>query len=433
MDRRRFLQLSALTAGSAVLTACGSNSESTQKAITVWSWQGPAAMMKELVPAFQQANPGITVDVQDIGNPAIWDKITTGMAAGGQGLGDVLHIGVDYLPAYVEKFPDGLADLVPLGADKHKAKFAQGMWETVSRNGKVYALPWEANSAGFYYRADLFEQAGVDVEALENWDQVIEAGIKLKAKTGVQLFGIDKAATQADSANVFQFLMQLQDSFYFDMQGNVTLDTPQAVTAMTIIKKLNDAGLVADMGGGWNTMISLIKKGAVAVQPMPTWFGGIIEESAPDQKGKWKVRLPPAVTPGGKVSATVNSTHLAVAGTSKNKEAAYAFAEFVLTRPENQVKIYKGKGIAPALMSAYDDPIFHEPSAFFSGQKKGEVFLEALKQPSYVTNYTADYARALKAVDDAQGKVLLKGADPAAALKEAADLVAQQTGRKVLR
>lgn len=443
LDRRRFLQLSALAAGGAALSACGSGGGGATPAtvgptgtaakgsITVWSWQGPAAMMKELVPDFQKQYPGIKVDVQDIGNPAIWDKITAGMAAGGQGLGDVLHIGVDYLPAYIEKFPGGLADLVPLGADRHKGEFALGMWETVSRDGKVYALPWEANSAGFYYRADLFDKAGIDGEALQTWDEVIEAGIELKRKTGVQLLGIDKAATQADSANLFQTLMQLQDSFYFDIQGNITLDTPQALAALTIVKKLNDAGLVADMGGGWNTMISSIKKGSVAVQAMPTWFGGIIEETVPAEKGKWKVRLPPAVTQGGKVSATVNSTHLAVAGTSKYREAAYAFAEFVLTRPENQVRIYKGKGIAPALMSAYDDPIFHESSAFFSGQKKGEIFLNALKQPSYVTNYTADYPRALKVVDDAQSKVLLKGADPAAVLKEAADLLAQQTGRKV--
>ncbi|MFI6290239.1 ABC transporter substrate-binding protein [Nonomuraea sp. NPDC050790] len=444
MDRRRFLQLSALAAGGTLLSACGGGG-SAQPAkvgptgtaatgeITVWSWQGPAAMMKELVPAFTRQFPGIKVDVQDIGNPAIWDKITTGLAAGGQGLGDVLHIGVDYLPAYIEKFPDGLADLVPLGADKHKGSFAQGMWETVSRGGKVYALPWEANSAGFYYRADLFEKAGVDVEAIATWDELIEAGSTLKQKTGAQLLGIDKAATQADSANLFQALMQLQDAFYFDMQGNVTLDSPAGVTALTIIKKLNDAGLVADYGGGWEAMIGSIKKGSVAVQPMPTWFGGIIEETVPAEKGKWKVRLPPAVTQGGKTSAIVNSTHLAVTGTSKHREAAYAFAEFVLTRPESQVAIYKGKGIAPALMSAYDDPIFHEASPFFSGQKKGEIFFESLKQPSYVTNYSADYPRALKAVTDAQTRVLLKGADPAAVLKEAADLIAGQTGRKVLR
>lgn len=103
----------------------------------------------------------------------------------------------------------------------------------------------------------------------------------------------------------------------------------------------------------------------------------------------------------------VNSTHLAVAGSSKHQAAAWSFVEFVLTRPSSQVQIYKGKGIAPALMQAYDDAVFHEPSPFFSGQKKGEVFLDALKAPSSAFNYTADYARALKLVTDAQSKVLL--------------------------
>ena len=46
-------------------------------------------------------------------------------------------------------------------------------------------------------------------------------------------------------------------------------------------------------------------------------------------------------------------------------------------------------------------------------------------------NYTSDYARALKAYVDAQTRVVLKGADPKTALDEAANQVAQQTGRKL--
>lgn len=436
----------AAGAGLTGLTACsgtggtgdtgqgGSAGEKDKGKIAVWSWQGPAAEMKALVPEFNKKYPGIEVTVEDIGNPAIWDKITTGLAAGGQGLADVLHIGVDYLPGYVEKFPGGLADLGPLGANAHRDAFAQGMWQTVSPDGKrVNALPWEANSAGFYYRADLFEKAGVDAGALQTWEETIEAGKEIKAKTGAHLLGIDKPASQADAANFFQMLLQLQGAFYFSLSGDITLDSPEAVKAMTLIKTMNDAGLVSDLAGGWNALMSSLKQGTAAVLPMPTWFGGIIQEQVPEEAGKWKVRLPPAVRRGGSTAATVNSTHLAVAGSSKHQAAAWSFVEFVLTRPASQVQIYKGKGIAPALMAAYDDAVFHEPSAFFSGQKKGEVFLEALKAPSSAFNYTADYARALKLVTDAQSKVLLTGADPAKVLKDAADQLAQQTGRKVSR
>ncbi|WP_330328822.1 sugar ABC transporter substrate-binding protein [Streptomyces sp. NBC_00536] len=449
LERRRVLRMGgAIAAGAGLtgLTACsgtggtgatgqgGSAGEQDKGRISVWSWQGPAAEMKALVPEFNKKYPGIEVTVEDIGNPAIWDKITTGLAAGGQGLADVLHIGVDYLPGYVEKFPGGLADLGPLGAGAHRNAFAPGMWQTVSPDGKrVNALPWEANSAGFYYRADLFEKAGVDAGALQTWEETIEAGKAIKAKTGAHLLGIDKPASQADAANFFQMLLQLQGAFYFSLSGDITLDSPEAVKALTLIKTMNDAGLVSDLAGGWNTLMSSLKQGTAAVLPMPTWFGGIIQEQVPEEAGKWKVRLPPAVRRGGSTAATVNSTHLAVAGSSKHQAAAWSFVEFVLTRPASQVQIYKGKGIAPALMAAYDDAVFHEPSPFFSGQKKGEVFLEALKAPSSAFNYTADYARALKLVTDAQSKVLLGGADPAKVLKEAADQLARQTGRKVSR
>ncbi|MFI6582849.1 ABC transporter substrate-binding protein [Embleya sp. NPDC050493] len=446
VSRRKVLGIGgALAAGVGLtgLTACsgtgtagagsGSAGDGEKGGITVWSWQGPAAELKALVPDFNKRYPDIKVNVQDIGNPAIWNKITTAMAAGGAGLADVLHIGVDYLPGYVEKFPDGLADLGKLGAANYKDSFAQGMWQTVAPKGdRVSALPWEANSAGFYYRADVFEESGVDAAALETWDDALEAGKKIKQKTGKYLLGIDKPASQPDAANFFQMLLQLQGAFYFNLGGDITLTSPAAVKAMTIIKELNDAGLVSDLSGGWNALISSIKKGTAAVLPWPTWFGGIIEETVPAEAGKWGVRLPPAVTRGGTNATTVNSTHLAIAGSSKHQAAAWKFVEFVLTRPESQVQIYKGKGIAPALMRAYDDVVFHTPSQFFSGQKKGEIFLEALKTPAPAFNYSADYARALKVVADAQTKVLLKGADPASALQKAAEQLAEQTGRKVL-
>ncbi|MFJ6011395.1 ABC transporter substrate-binding protein [Streptomyces sp. NPDC092952] len=441
--RRRAMGLGAglaVGAGLGALTACSSRAaageigDPTKGAIKVWSWAGPAAEMRALVPEFTRLNPGIGVEVQDIGNPAIWDKITTSMAANGAGIADVLHIGVDYLPAYTARFPGQLADLRTLGADKYRTAFAEGLWRTVSMDGsRVDALPWEANSGGFYYRRDVFEDAGVDADALGTWDDVVEAGLRIKKKTGKYLLGIDKPASQPDSANLFQMLLQLQGTMYFDLDGAIMVDSPEAVRAMTLIKRMNDAGLVSDISGGWNALISSIKSGTAAVLPWPTWFGGVIEESVPDQAGLWGVRLPPAVRRGGTNAATVNSTHLAVSGTSRHQGAAWKFVEYVLTRPRVQVRIYRNKGIAPALMAAYEDPVFHQPSAFFGGQRKGEVFLEALKAGSPAFNYTSDYARALKAVTDAQTRVLLKGADPATELRRAADQLAAQTAREVAR
>lgn len=437
LTRRRFLQALGATAA-AGLTACGNADEQTDSAagppsgsITVWSWHNPAAALTALVPEFRKQYPNVEVKVEDIGNPAIWDKITVAMAAGGQGLADVLHIGVDYLPNYIEKFPNGLADLAKLGANDHKNSFVASIWQTVSRGEKVYALPWEANASGFFYRADLFSQAGVDATALKTWDGVVEAGKQIKARTGIVSIAINKSASRADSANLFQLLLQLQDAFYFDIEGKIMLGSPQAVTALSIIKKFNDAGLIHDVSGSATAYDDALKAGLIAIAPDPAWYGGYLKSLAPDQTGKWKLGAMPPVTAGGLTAAIVNSTHLCVAGTSKNKRAAYTFAEFAMARPTSQVDIYRSTGVFPALLKAYDDPIFHEADPYFGGQRYAEVFIEELNARSAPTNYTSDYARALKLVDDAQTEVLLEGADPATVLRDAAKQLAKQTGRKL--
>jgi lactose/L-arabinose transport system substrate-binding protein len=440
-SRREFLAAAGAGAGLLALGVdCGGGSSGNaasggggtpKGAITVWTWTGPSPGLRAVLPDFNKQYPQVSVTVQDVGNPAIWDKITTAMAAGGQGLADVLHIGIDYLPSYLEKFPHGLANLSALGADRYRDAFAGGLWGTVTKGGKVYALPWEANAAGFYYRKDFFDKAGVKPETATTWDQMIDLGTAVKKATGAYLIGINKSATQADSANFFQMLLQLQGTFYFDAAGNITLSGQPAVTAMTIIKRLNDAGLVADVSGGTPIVTASFKSGQVAVAPNPGWWVGWAKKNLPEQTGDWQVMLPPAVKQGGSRAAIVNSSNLAVAGTSPNKDAAWAFVEFALTRAHSQITAYNESGLYPALLAAHEDPVFSAPDTYFGGQKVDQVFDQELKDNRSASNYSADYARALKLVDDAQTQVLLRGADPKAVLESAAQQLANQTGRKI--
>ncbi|MEU0571366.1 sugar ABC transporter substrate-binding protein [Nonomuraea sp. NPDC005983] len=431
MNRRSLLSLAVTGALALGAAACGGSGPAAQAGpvkITVWSWKPASAGLAAVAKDFEQAHPNIKVTVQDIGNPAIWDKITIGMAAGGKGLADVMHIGVDYLPGYLEKFPGGLADLRKFGADKHKDAFAKGLWPTVTgKDGGVYAMPWEVNPQGFFYRSDIFDKAGVDPASIKTWDDAIEAGKKIKEKTGAYLIGLKASVVDMD---FFQALLQQQGAFYFDGQGNVTLNAAPAVQAMSLIKKMNDAGIVADISGE-GTWKQLVSAGKLAVLPWPAWAVSYLEEDRADQKGKWRVMQPPAVTQGGKRAAIVNATYLSVSGTSPHPQEAYTFVEYALTRPEAINKAFREGGVFPALTAAYADPMFTKPSDFYGGQPALKTFVDSLTEGADATYYSGDYARALKIASDAQTKVLLKGADPAAALTEAAQQLAQQTGRKL--
>ncbi|MGW4898676.1 extracellular solute-binding protein [Kitasatospora sp. NPDC004240] len=441
ISRRSLLRMSgaslvALAAGSA-LSACGNDGsaasgggDAATGTVTVWSWATAAQALRGVVPAFERDNPGIKVDVQDVGNPAIWDKITVGMAAGGQGLADVLHIGCDYLPGYLEKFPGGLADLSALGADQHKDKFSAGLWPVVSgKDGHAYAMPWEVNPLGFFYRKDFFDRAGIDPETFQTWDDAIAVADRFKAANpGVGLLGLVKSGIPDIDCDFLQSLLQLQGAFYFDLKGNVSLGSPAAVNAMNVIKRLEAAGLVADASGdhGWT---KLMAAGKVAVAPVPAWGARYLETKYPDQKGAWRLAKPPAVTPGGKRAAIVNSTHLAVSASSPRRPAAYKFIEYALTRPDSMNSMFKAGGVFPALTAAHADAMYTAPNAFYGGQSVLKTFADLLADGADATNYSGDYARALKVAGDAQSKVFLKGADPAAVLQEAAKQLAQQTGR----
>ncbi|MEV7780187.1 extracellular solute-binding protein [Kitasatospora sp. NPDC088351] len=441
LSRRALLRASGagllgLTALPALSACSGSGSapggDAATGTVTVWSWTSAAEALRAVVPAFEKDNPGIKVDVQDIGEPAIWDKITVGLAAGGQGLGDVLHIGCDYLPGYLEKFPGGLADLSALGADAHKEAFAQGLWPVVSgKDGHAYALPWEVNPFGFFYRKDLFDKAGLDPESFRTWDDVIAAAGPFKAANpGVALIGLNKPGTPDADPNFLQALMQLQGAFYFDLKGAITMGSPEAVRALTVIRSLDEAGLVADSSGdhGWS---NLVKAGKVAAAPLAAWAAHYLETKFPDQSGNWRLARPAAVTAGGKRAAIVNSTHLAVSATSPRRVAAWKFVEYALTRPASVNAMFTAGGVFPALTAAHTDPMYAAPSAFYGGQPVLKTFADLLAEGADATNYSGDYARALKLAGDAQVKVFLKGADPAAVLKDAAKQLAQQTGRTI--
>ncbi|WP_031071564.1 extracellular solute-binding protein [Streptomyces sp. NRRL WC-3742] len=440
LSRRDLLRSSgagllALAAGGA-LAACGSGSDggsggdAETGTVTVWSWATAAAALRSLVPAFEKDNPGIKVEVQDIGEPAIWDKITVGLAAGGQGLGDVLHIGCDYLPGYLDKFPGGLADLSALGADAHRDKFAKGLWPVVTgKDGRARALPWETNPLGFFYRKDYFDKAGIDPTTFATWDDFIAIADRFKAANpGIALLGLNKAANPDPDLDFVQSLMQLQGAFYFDLQGKITLGSEPAVRALTIVKRLEEAGVVTDTPGahGW---VDLMKTGKLAVSPMPAWAAHYMEVKFPDQSGSWRLAEPPAVTPGGRRTALVNSTHLAVAASSPRRRAAWKFVEYALTRPASVNAMFTAGGVFPALTEAFADPMYSRPSAYYGGQPVLKTFAGLASAGGDPTNYSGDYARALKLASDAQTKVLLRKADPAAVLQDAARQLAQQTGR----
>jgi lactose/L-arabinose transport system substrate-binding protein len=438
--RRTLRRVAVLALGAAVaagtLAACSPGSsdggDGGPVEITVWTWDQPGEGLEAAIPSFEKAHPDITVKVENVGNPAIWDKITTGMAAGGSGLADIMNIGVDYMGNYIETFPDGFANLSEMGADELESDFPATLWGSAQNaDGAVFGLPYEVNTNVVFYRQDLFEQAGIDMDDIATWDDLLTAGVTLKEKTGSYLFAMDKAATE-QSADFWQLLARLEGTFFFNKDGEIALSDDGSVAALDFIKRANDAGIVADIPGGWDNLMTQVKGEAnTALLASASWMAGVFPENAPDLEGKWAVRRPPAMKAGGYTAASAGGTFLAIANSSAKKEAAWEFVKYSMATLEGQELVYKGAGLFPSYRPMWDTADFTSPNPYFNDELVNQLFVEALNEDTPPDYYTSDYAQALKAYSDAQTQVLLSGTDPKEALDAAADLLAQQTGRKI--
>ena len=414
-------------AAGATTAAGGAAVNTTLKGdVTVWGWNIAAKSLQSNADNFKKLYPNVNVKVQDIGRLDVYDKLTTGLAAGGAGLPDVVAIESDHMDVYTSKFPDGLTDLTDR-ASKYEKDFDPSKWAQSKIKGKIRSIPWDSGPVGVFYRVDMFQKANVDASTIETWDDFIEAGKKVQAANpGVKMIAMDY--TKDDG--LFRMLLNAQGSYYFTEDGKINVTSKEAVTAMGIIKKLKEADLLVN-ASGWDGTVAANKNSKVAVQVFGVWWSGTISSEAPDLKGKWDVMLLPAITKGGTRASNLGGSTLAIPKGTKNLDAAWAFVEYSLATKEGQNNIIKNFGIWPSYIPAYDDPFYSSPQAYFNNKPIWQIFAKEIPQIKPVF-YTADNDKGLTVLADAQGSVL-NGTDPAQALQKAADNLKNQTGRELVK
>ncbi|WP_051836456.1 ABC transporter substrate-binding protein [Streptomyces sp. NRRL WC-3742] len=432
---RRSLLTAGLAGGALLLTGCatggsggadarklgGSASATLAGKISIWSWDVAAKAMKRLGRTFEQAHPGTTIEVVDIGYENAYDKITVGLGAG-SGLPDVLTLEAHKVPGYIGNFPGALVDLTGR-ADGLKDKYPQSIWRSVSDfKGRVFALPWDSGPCALFYRRDHFQQAGVDPATLATWDDYVTAGAKLKAATGKKLLILD---SKKDST--FSLLLQQLGQGWF-VDGKVAVATPAAERALTLLRQLVDHDLV-DFEDGWDGLVSATHDGKASTTPTAAWWDGTLSGDLADLSGKYGVVPLPAFTPGGCRTSNSGGSTLCVPSQTKNPELAWAFLEFLLADKANQVSMMKNEGLFPAYLPALDDPYFQQPAPYYADQPAMKLFAE-LARSIPVIERTTDDTKAGDIVTTAVNTVLHNGADPGTALRSAARQIATATGRQ---
>lgn len=373
--------------------------------------------LKVLLPDFEKET-GIKVDYLMNNHGDHHTKLTTNLATG-SGAGDVIVVDVEKIGPFVAS--GGLVNLSEnYGADKYAESFAPYAWaQGKGADGDIYGMPVDLGPGVMYYRTDVFEKAGIDLnEAIKDWDSYIKAGEELKKKD------VYLIASAADVAQAIIFTTVPEgEGLYFDKDGNPVVTSERFVHAFEVAKEIRDKGLDARILAWSNEWYEGFRNGTFATQLSGAWLLGHLNNwIAPETAGNWGV----SHLPDG-IYGSWGGSFLSIPTQSEHQDEAWKLIEYMTTKRDIQLKHFETIAAFPANTTTYDDELFQEEVAFLGGQKARLLFADVAKNIKPVAPAKGDHVARSIILENALMEVLDEGKDIETALKEAERMIKRRT------
>jgi multiple sugar transport system substrate-binding protein len=345
-----------------------------------------------LADAFTKANPGVKVNV----TPVDWGEAVTKLqtAIAGNSTPDVSQMGTDMMGQF-----GATGAFEPVPADIDKSAYFESAWNTNVVAGVVSGVPWYVETRLLYYRTDIATKAGITA-APATWDDLKTMAKAMQSKGGAK-YGISLGTKNWQE---YFPLLWSNGGDVVDASGKPTLNSPQAVEALTFYDSFFKEGLTPkSVPEGFDITPAFVKGDNPMFFSGPWHIGLITTAGGASFKDKWAVAPMPM-----KASATsfLGGSNLVVYKASKNKDAAWAFVKF-LSDPKTQALWYTTVTDLPAVQSAWDDSaVKSDPNvALFGTQLKSTK-----AQP-----VSATWSELASKINDTLEKMTTGGLEPQAA------------------
>ncbi|MDB5556024.1 MAG: lacE [Rhizobium sp.] len=349
--------------------------------VTIWCWDPNfnVAIMKEAGARYTAKHPGTTFNVVDFAKTDVEQKLQTALASGTtDALPDIVLIEDYGAQKYLQSFAGAFAEM---SGKVDYTGFAPYKVQLMTVDGKVYGMPFDSGVTGLYYRKDYLEQAGFKPADMQDitWDRFIEIGKAVEAKTGKKMMGLD-----VNDAGFIRILMQSAGGWYFDKDGNLSIEgNPALKAALETEQKILQAGIYKP-AAGWTEWVGSFTSGDVATVTTGVWITGTVKAQA-DQSGKWGVApIPKLNVEGASHASNLGGSSWYVIESSAEKDEAIDFLNEVYAKDiDFYQKILVNQGAVGSLLAARSGPAYSEKDAFFGGEPVWQNFSDWLaKVPS---------------------------------------------------
>jgi multiple sugar transport system substrate-binding protein len=311
--------------------AQGGSGGGSAKVINLWCWDETIrADYETVIKEFEQANPGIKVNLLITPWADYWTKLQTALPTGtGPDVFWLNH------PNAVSYLPTGLVkDLEPWAGDIHFENFARNFYEPYTYQGKRYAVPFMWDDIVLFYNKAAFDKAGVAYPtAAWTWDDYLAAAQKLTIRNGNQVAQYGTISNASFQSGVGPFIYQNGGVIFNADRTKITLNTPEIREAvqfnMDLIYRHRVAPTIEEVAEA--TADAMFQSGIVAMMPGLSirigFFGDVLGKD-----------LNVAPLPRRKAQGTVfHNIAYAVSNKTANSEEVRKFIAFLSSRRHAEI------------------------------------------------------------------------------------------------
>ena len=231
-------------------------------------------IMQRLSPKWEQAT-GNKLNWVVLEENVLRQRATTDIATKG-GQFDIMTIGSYEAPIWGKQ--NWLVPLDDLGQDYDYGDIIPSVKNGLSYDGKLYAVPFYAESSFTFYRKDLFDQAGIKMPDKPTYDQIAEYAAKLTDKSKEQ-YGFCQRGKPGWGENM-AFIGPMVNAFggrWFNEKWEPQLTTEPWKNAVTYyVKNMKAYGPPGATANGHNENRALFATGHCAIWVDATSAAGYI-------------------------------------------------------------------------------------------------------------------------------------------------------------
>ena len=352
--------------------------------LNIWDFHNgsEAEGVQDMVDRYNASHAGVRVEYTSVNQTDYTTTLVTTAFANGE-CPDILWVE----PATYNKFVEAgiLADLTAYYSDELLADIRPACIDAATADdGKIYTLPFECETLGLFYNADVLAEAGITPPA--TWDEMKAAAAAL---TTDDMYGLvlpveDTAYTLF---NWWPFMWMDQASVYGE-NGELSINSPEMADALDFWGSFYQNGYCPSslQDGPWS--IDNIGNGVTAMQVGGTYMINAAEAYAEQGVNIGVVPLP---SPDGSTYYTVaGGQMIGVCSQSKNVDAAADFIFWCFGDTEDSSNVAKWCTSVKFAYPARKSVVELNKDVFESGLKKEftAFYDTAIPEPQYSSAVT---------------------------------------------